>query len=314
MGFSSPPQNAQYLKGVSMQLFKNTNIDFIGKKVYCYGLSLLLILAGIFGILKVGPEMSIEFTGGTLLQIGFKELPPIDQIRSSLNEGGFEGFSLQTQPADHSIIVRLKQGQQSKEDITARLLKTLQSSFSGNVKELPDRVEFVGPVIGKKLAMDALIAILGSLLVIVIYVAIRFKNWIWGAVGVLALAHDVFITFGLLVFLHREITLVVIAALLTLAGYSINDTIVIFDRVRENIRSSRKESLRDLYNRSINETLSRTLITSFIALITSSSLFFGGEVLFDFAAAMTFGILIGSYSTIGVAITLIHQWEMARKA
>ena len=297
-----------------MELFKNFNIDIIGKKVYCYMLSVLMILAAVFAIVKIRPQMSIEFTGGTLLQIGFKELPPIDKVRDALNAKGLDGYALQTQPADHAVIIRLKQGEMSKEDVSARFVAALKSAFPANVKELPDRVEFVGPVVGKKLAVNALKAIFGSLLVIVLYVGIRFKNWTWGLVGVLALAHDVFITFGMMVMMQREITLVVIAALLTLAGYSINDTIVIFDRVRENARTSRKESLKDLYNRSVNETLSRTLITSFIALITASSLFFGGDVLFDFAFAMTFGIVIGSYSTIGVAIALIHQWEMARKA
>lgn len=297
-----------------MRLIKNWNIDFIGKKTFFYSGSILMILIAIFAIVKKGPQMSIEFTGGTLVQVGFQELPPIDKVRDVLSQGGLDGFSLQTQPADHAIIVRLRGEGESKEDQALNIVKMLKAAFPGNVRDIADRVEFVGPVVGKKLAANAFKAILGSLFVIVIYVGFQFKNWTWGLVGVLALAHDVLITFGLMVLMEREITLVVIAALLTLAGYSINDTIVIFDRVRENLRTSRKESLKDLYNRSINETLSRTLITSFIALITASSLFFGGEVLFDFAFAMTFGIVIGSYSTIGVAISLIHQWEMARKA
>ena len=296
-----------------MELFKKTTIDFLGKKYACYVFSTLMILASVFAIVTKRPTMSIEFTGGTLLQIGFKELPPIQKIRDVLTSNGWEGFTLQSQPADESIIIRVKQGDQSKEDISSRLMKTLTSAFAGNVKELPERVEFVGPVIGRKLVFAAYKAIFGSLLVIVIYIAIRFKNWIWGVVGVIALAHDVFITFGMLVLFQREITLVVIAALLTLAGYSINDTIVIFDRVRENLRTSRKESLKDLYNRSLNETLGRTINTSFCALVASASLLFGGDVIRDFSISMTFGVVIGSYSTIGVAIALVHQWEMARK-
>ncbi len=293
-----------------MELFKNINIDFIGKKNLCYALSALMILAGVGALIKNrGPVLGIDFTGGTLLQIGFKDLPPIDQIRETLNKAGWDGYTLQTQPADNSIIIRVKSGEKSKEDISASLLSTLRQGYAGNVKDVPERIEFVGPVIGKKLVWDAYKAIFGSLIVIVIYVAFRFKNWTWGAVGVLALAHDVFITFGLLTILNKEITLVVIAALLTLAGYSINDTIVIFDRVRENLRTSRKESLRDLYNRSINETLGRTLNTSLTALMASGSLFLGGEVIRDFALAMSFGVVIGSYSTIGVAIALVYQLE-----
>lgn len=297
-----------------MDLFKNINIDFLGKKYALYAISIAMLVVSAAAILVKGPEMSIDFTGGTLLQVSFNELPPVDELRGALNERGFEGYTLQTQPADHNVIVRVKQGEASKEDITARLMDAFKAKFAGNVAEIPERVEFVGPVIGKKLAWDAMKAIFGSLLVIVLYVAFRFKSWIWGAVGVFALAHDVFITFGLLILLNREISLVVIAALLTLAGYSINDTIVIFDRVRENLRTSRKETLAQIYNRSINETLSRTLITFFIALLSSGSLFFGGEVIRDFAIAMTFGIVIGCYSTIGVAISLVHQWEMATKS
>lgn len=297
-----------------MDLFKNINVDFIGKRSICYGISLTLMLATLAAIVVKGPQLGIEFTGGTLLQVKFNELPPIDEIRKALDSSGWTGYSLQTQPEDKSIIIRVKQGEKSKDDISASLMGALKKAFPSNVHEIPDRVEFVGPVIGKKLAFNAAMAILGSLAVIVIYVAFRFRNWPWGVVGVLALAHDVFITFGLLVLLNREITLVVIAALLTLAGYSINDTIVIFDRVRENLRSARKESLKSLYNRSLNETLSRTINTSFMALLAACSLFFGGQVIADFALAMSFGIFIGSYSTIGVCIALIYQWEMRGKA
>lgn len=302
-------------KGRSVELFKNIKIDFIGKRNYFYAFSILFLLISLGTFIKnKGPILGIEFTGGTLLQIGFKDLSPIDKIRGSLTQNGWSGFSLQTQPSSNSIIIRVKQGEKSKEDISADLLKILRQDFAGNVKDIPERVEFVGPVIGRKLLMDALKAILGSLLVIVVYVAFRFKNWVWGFVGVLALAHDVFITWGLLTLLNKETTLVVIAALLTLAGYSINDTIVIFDRARENLRTMRRESLRDLYNRSINETLGRTINTSLMALLAALSLlFFGGEVIFDFALAMSFGIFIGSYSTIGVAIGLVYQLETKDK-
>lgn len=297
-----------------MRFFHNTKVDFIGMRMVCYGISIAMILVGAYAIIMKKPNMSIEFTGGTLLQAKFNELPPIDKVRDSLSKEGWEGVSLQTQPADKTLIVRIKQGNSSKEDISARLMADLRETFPGNVHETPERIEFVGPVIGKKLVFDAYKAIFGSLFVIVIYVAFRFKNWIWGLVGVLALAHDVFITFGLLVLFNREITLVVVAALLTLAGYSINDTIVIFDRVRENFRTSRKESLKDLYNRSLNETLSRTFNTSFCALVAAGCLLLGGMVIRDFAIAMTFGVVIGSYSTIFVAIAAIYQWETARKS
>ncbi len=293
-----------------MNLFKNTNIDFIGKRNIFYSFSILFILIGLGAFIKnKGPILGIEFSGGTLIQIGFKDLPPVEQIRASLNKVGWDNYSLQTQPADNSLIVRTKQGEKSKDALSNEFLAALKTDFAGNVKEFPDQVEYVGPVVGKKLLTDAIKAILGSMAVIVIYVAFRFKSWTWGAVGVLALLHDVFITWGLLTLMGKETTLVVIAALLTLAGYSINDTIVIFDRVRENLKTGRRESRKDMYNRSINETLGRTLNTSLMALLAASSLFFGGEVIRDFALAMSFGILIGSYSTIAVAISLVHQFE-----
>jgi preprotein translocase subunit SecF len=299
-----------------MELFGKLNIDFIGKRFICYGISIVLMVGSLAAIFIKGPLMSIEFTGGTLLQVGFQDLPDLDKVRDVLNKDGWDGFNLQTQPSNHTLIVRVRESEKNKDqdDIATRIMATLKKEFSGNVKELPERVEYVGPIIGRKLALNAFLAILGSLAVIVIYVAFQFKNWIWGVVGVLALAHDVLITFGMLVLFQREIDLVVIAALLTLAGYSINDTIVIFDRVRENLRTTRKESLKDLYNRSVNETLGRTVNTAFMALMAAGSLLLGGEVIRNFALAMTFGVIIGSYSTIGVAISLIHQWEMARKA
>ncbi|MFN0117910.1 MAG: protein translocase subunit SecF [Elusimicrobiota bacterium] len=298
-----------------MELFSQLKFDWIGKRVIFYFFSLALILIGVFAFIKnKGPKLGVEFTGGTLLQIGFNELPPVDKIREALSADGWDGFSLQTQPSDKNIIIRTKLEDRSKDDVGTSLISSLKKVFSGNVKELPDRVEYVGPVVGKQLFKNAIFAILGSMGMIILYVAFRFKNWIWGLAGVLALVHDVFITWGFLTLSGRETTLVIIAALLTIAGYSINDTIVIFDRVRENLRTSRKESTQEIYNRSINETMARTINTSFTALLASLSLlFFGGQVIFDFALAMTFGIVIGSYSTIGVAIGMVYGLEQRQK-
>jgi preprotein translocase subunit SecF len=160
---------------------------------------------------------------------------------------------------------------------------------------------------------QSLLAVVFSLLGIIIYVAFRFKNWVWGAAGVLALAHDVFLTVGFLSVTDRELTITVIASLLTLAGYSINDTIVIFDRIRENLRMRRKEPLDALINRSLNETLSRTIITSgMVFFVLLALLFFGGEVLNDFAAALTFGVVVGSYSTWFIAVPLVFDWQTRR--
>lgn len=294
-----------------MQIIGKTNIDFIGNKKIYYAVSLLFFLISVATLIQHrGPVLGIDFTGGTLIQASFEELPPIEAIRDSLRESPFDSYTLQTQPANHSVVIRVKQGQKSKEDIAGEIMATLKNAFPNNVHNLPERVEFVGPVIGKKLVANAMFAIFGSLGMIIVYVAFRFKNWVWGLGGVLALAHDVIITLGYLTLLNREITLVVVAALLTLAGYSINDTIVIFDRIRENTRTSRKETLKDIINRSLNETLGRTINTSFTTLLASLALLFlGGEVIHDFALTLVFGVIIGSYSTIGIATQLVYEMQ-----
>ncbi len=298
-----------------MRFINKLNIDFIGKRYIFFATTLLMLGFSVVAfIIRGGPILSIEFTGGTMVQISFKELPPIEKIRSSLNSNGWQGFGLQTQPVNQSIVVRIKKGEKSQEDISNELITALKKDFSGNVKDIPDRVEFVGSVIGKGIVLNTIWALLGSFIGIIIYVAFRFKNWIWGFAGVIALVHDVLITWGLLTFLKAETTLVVIAALLTLVGYSINDTIVVFDRVRENIRTSRKESIKDLYNRSINETMTRTINTSMTVFLASLSLLFlGGVVLHDFAVAFSFGVLVGTYSSVGVALSLVYELERIKQ-
>lgn len=298
-----------------MEFFHGTNIDFIGKRIYFFGVTILLTIVAVFALIRErGPILGLEFTGGTLVQVGFKELPKIDEVRAAIDKDGWKGYSLQTEPANNSVIIRLKEQDQNKEDLGYKMLESLGKSFPNNVNKTVDRIEFIGPVVGKALVWNAYKAIFGSLLVIMIYVAFRFKQWIWGFSGVLALAHDVFLTWGIMTFLGKETTLVVVAALLTLAGYSINDTIVVFDRVRENLRTTRKETMKDLYNRSLNETLGRTINTSLTTFIASLCLyFFGGAVIHDFAFAMSFGVFIGTFSSIGVALSLVYQIEQGRK-
>jgi preprotein translocase subunit SecF len=251
------------------------------------------------------------------VQVDFNTLPKIDEVRAALDRGGLKGYSLQSQPQDNSIVVRVKGGdgnEAGKESLGYDIVNLLSKDFSGNVKATPGRVEFIGPVIGKTLVMNAYKAIFGSLAVILIYVAIRFKKWIWGTAGVLALGHDVFLAWALLTLIGHETTLVVVAALLTLAGYSINDTIVVFDRVRENLRNARKENAADLYNRSLNETLGRTINTSLTTFIAALCLYFlGGDVIHDFALVMSFGVFIGTFSSVGVALSLVYTLESRAK-
>ncbi len=298
-----------------MRFVNNLNIDFIGKRYIYFGISLVMILASALTFVKTkGPILSIEFTGGTMMAVRFNQLPPLADIRKSLDEDGWGNVSLQSQPTENSVLIKVKSSGTETEDISSRIMQGLRADFAGNIKETPDRIEYIGSVVGKSIIWNTAWALFGSLVLIIIYVAIRFKNWIWGLAGVLALGHDVFVVWGLLTFLNAETTLVVIAALLTLAGYSINDTIVIFDRVRENFRTSRKEDLMALYNRSLNETMSRSLNTSIIVFLASISLLiFGGSVLRDFAIAFSCGVLIGSYSTIGVALSLVYEIGTRRR-
>jgi preprotein translocase subunit SecF len=297
-----------------MRILNTFNIDFIGKRYVNFAFTgILLVLSTLVFIKEKGPILSIEFTGGTMVEMKFNQLPSLAEIRKSLGSQGWGEVGLQTQPSDNTLLIKVKTGEKATQDISASLTEALKHDFAGNVHDRPERVEFIGSVIGKSIIVNTAWALLGSMGLIIIYVAIRFKNWIWGFSGVFALMHDVYITWALLTFLKAETTLVVIAALLTLAGYSINDTIVIFDRVRENIRTSRKEDLKTLYNRSINETLSRTINTSMTVFLASISLLlFGGHVLRDFSIAFSFGVLIGTYSSVGVALSTVYEMEKRR--
>ena len=298
-----------------MRFFENSKIPFLEYRKVAYGLSIAVAAASV-ALLAInrGPVLGIDFTGGTFVQVSFNEIPPIDGVRDVLTKAGIESFTLQTQPADNSVIVRVKSGEKSKEDIANTILEPLKGAYQGNVHAHPERIEFVGPVIGRKLIADALKAVGGSMIVIILYIAFRFKKWVWGFGAVLALAHDLLIAVAFLTFLKIEITLVVIAALLTLAGYSVNDTIVVFDRVRENVRLARKEAPIDIFNRSLNETMGRTVNTSLTTLLAALSLqILGGQVIHDFSVTLTFGILIGTYSTLGLAIPFVYSMQFAKK-
>jgi preprotein translocase SecF subunit len=205
--------------------------------------------------------------------------------------------------------IKVKGTQENVNEIADKIMGGFTASFPGN-KFTEEKRDYVGPVVGRDLAKKALFAVVLSLFGIIVYVAFRFSNPVWGAAGVIALLHDVFLAAGALSVTNREIDLVVVAALLTLAGYSINDTIVIFDRMRENIRMFPKMHLGQLVNTSINETLSRTLLTNLTVLTVVSVLFFfGGEVINNFAFTMLLGSIFGTYSTIAIATPLVYQWE-----
>jgi preprotein translocase subunit SecF len=301
-----------------MKIISGTRIDFIGKRYFYFVLSSALIIAGLVSvIIKGGFLAGIDFGGGYLYQVNLTPPVPMSDVRNIISSaigGSFELQNLVGSQDEHDIIIRVRKGDKSTEEIKDAIESKIKE-FSPGTAVRWDRVEYVGPVVGKYLKKQAVFAITFSLLGIIIYVGFRFKSLIWGAAGVIALAHDVWIVLGLFSIFNKEITLTVIAALLTLAGYSINDTIVIFDRIRENLRLRPREPLESVINVSINETLSRTIITSLTVFFVVLSLYlFGGTVLKDFSFALLVGVVVGTYSSVCVASPIVYEWNKRRQS
>jgi len=296
-----------------VHLIGKTNIGFISKRYFFFAVSLLLILAGIVSlILRGGPNYGIDFRGGILVQFSFDKAIDFNIVRKTLNDSGISGVDMQSSGAS-AIIIRAKKTEQNPDEFAAKVKVILTQKFPDRTITL-ERTEFVGATVGKHLVKQAMLAILLSFLGIIIYVAFRFSSGVWGTAGVIALVHDVFITFGIFSILNKEINLTIVAALLTLAGYSINDTIVIFDRIRENLRLKPKEDLGSVIDISVNETLSRSIVTNLTVFFVVIVLFlFGGEVLHDFSLALLIGVIIGSYSTIFIASPMIYEWEISKR-
>jgi len=295
-----------------VKFFKTPNIDFIGKRYLSFTLSIILLVASFIAIAVKGPDYGIDFTGGTLVQVSFDKEVQLDEVRSALSGSADLSFELQS-IGKESIIIRVKKTDKTQDEISQNVLSLLQAKFTGS-NIIIDRTEYVGPSVGKHLAKQTMYAFMFTFLGIIIYVAFRFKSGLWGVVGVLALLHDVFGTFGLIVMMGKEVNLTLIAAFLTIAGFSINDTIVLYDRIRENMRLLAKENFGSIINRSINEVLSRSIITSLTVFVVSMILFFmGGEVIHDFALTMVIGTTLGVYSTIFICTPLTFEWEKRKR-
>jgi len=288
---------------------KQTHVDFMGKFKGALMFSGLLILAGIASIaINGGLKYGIDFEGGTLVQLKFKEAPTIDSIRSVLKDIELSDSTIQEFGSPDTILIRVGSADGELEEMGARIKSALEEKqgFSGIIIE---RVEMVGPKVGKDLRMKALLAILYAIIGIVIYISWRFELQ-YAVAAIIALLHDVLITMGAFSLLDKEFTLVIVAAFLTIIGYSLNDTIVIFDRIRENTRRKTKESLSDVINSSINQTISRTLLTSGTTLLVVVALFFlGGEIIHDFSFALLVGVVVGTYSSIFIASVFLVYWE-----
>ncbi len=297
-----------------MEFIKNTNIDFLGMKKGTLFLSMTLVLLSIMVlIIKGGPILGVDFAGGILVQLKFDQPVQTHDIRAALEKNGLSSTGLQYFPKDNEIIINMKTSNISSEKISSTMKAIFKGAFPNNLMSV-ERVEMVGPVVSRRLIKQAILAVIFSSLAILGYVALRFKRGVWGLAAVIALMHDVFITLGIFSLYNKEITLTVLAAFLTLTGYSINDTIVVYDRVRENMRLRFKDSLYNVINTSINETLSRTIITGGTTFAAVLSLFFlGGKVIHNFAFVLLVGIIIGTYSSIFVASLIVYAWSVRQK-
>jgi preprotein translocase subunit SecF len=282
-----------------LQILHATNIPFMKYRRIAYFFSGAIILATLAFLLTKGPKLGVDFTGGTLLQIRTAPAQQADAVRSALDSGGFKGAEIQqmTGASKDEFLIRT---QDSSKDVFPRAQAAIEGRLSGTKVELRG-MSTVGSKVGGDLRHKAIMAILSSLGIILLYVGWRYE-FKYALGGVVALLHDVIVTLGFLCFTGREITLTVIAALLTIAGYSINDTIVVFDRIRERNKALRKETHSRVMDIAVNETLSRTVITAFTVFLTALALFiWGGEVLRDFSFAMLVGTVFGTYSSVYVA-------------
>lgn len=293
-----------------MQLIKNDiNIDFVGKRKIAIIISLLVILIGLASlVVKGGPNYGIDFVGGTLVQVKFAKDTDAGSIKDGLASLDLGSVVVQRFGDDANEFLIRVQGDDKDRDLSGMISGNLQTAYGEGTVDIR-RVEMVGPQVGKDLRQKGLLSILYAMVGILIYIAWRFE--LRFAVGaILALVHDILITLGVFSLTGREIDLPIIAAFLAIIGYSLNDTIVVYDRIRENYGKHKKLGFGNVVNRSINETLSRTMLTSGTTLLVVAALFiFGGGVIHNFAFALLVGILVGTYSSIFVASPVLIFWE-----
>ncbi len=305
-----------------MELFRSVNIDWLGKKWYFLGFSLIFSVAGIISMgmhwHKIGSPvpLGVDFQGGTQVQVQFQNAPDVNAIRKATDAAGIKDAHIVTYdaPEKREMLISVPEQSDASVDASRAAIEgALRDHYNNPFKV--NKVESVGPTVGHQLEKQAGLATLYSLIGMLIYLWFRFEL-IYGVAAVVAVFHDTLITVGFFALFDKEVSLTVIAAILTLVGYSMNDTIVVFDRIRENLRLSRREGLTEVVNRSINQTLSRTVLTSGLTFLTVLALFiFGGQVLHNFSFALVVGILIGTYSSIAVAAPMLvayQDWRASR--
>jgi len=293
-----------------IELIKNPRIDFLGKKYIAFTLSGILSILGIIAIVQISrghANLGIDFAGGTAIQLKFEKPVVLHNVRLALEKGGLKDIDLQDLPTENKILIKMKKSEEELGHGADAITAVLSREFPDN-KYVVDSTTVIGPKVGGRLRADAAKAIAVAVIGLLVYVAFRFQIR-FGIGATIATFHDVLAVLGLFYIMGKEINLILVTALLTIAGYSLTDTVVVFDRIRENLKLKQKEDVQTVMNNSINEVLSRTIITSTTVLITSLALFlFGGEVIHDFSLAMIMGVIVGTYSSIFVASPIVLLW------
>ncbi len=282
----------------------------MGMKKISFAISAIIAIVGLISVIQIAlgtANMGIDFSGGTTMQLKFTSPFTIEHVRSSLANHGIKEVELQEIKDGNKLLIKMHK---STGNIAETIQEALKKDFATNTFVVESSTE-IGPSIGDKLRKDTLVAVLISLFGILLYIAWRF-DYKFGVGAVVATMHDVLAIFAVFFILDKEVNLLLITAVLTIAGYSLTDTVVVFDRIRENLHKNMKESISSIFNQSINEVLSRTIITSLTTFMAAVSLFvFGGEVIHDFAFALVVGVVVATYSSIFVASPIVSLWEKA---
>jgi preprotein translocase subunit SecF len=293
-----------------IEILGKTNIDFMGKRKIAFVFSGVLVALGILAMVQIGrgaANLGIDFAGGTAVQLKFDQPVRIDEARAALERNNLAGAEIQEFVSENKLLIRVKAATTIEEKVADRVVAVFAKEFPDRKLEVEASTE-IGPTIGHKLQEDALIAILISFAGIIFYIAARFE-FRFGVAAAVATFHDVLAVLGLFYVLDKEVTLLVVTALLTLAGYSLTDTVVVFDRIRENLRIRRRDGLETIINNGINQVLSRTIVTSLtVVLVLIPLTIAGGEVLHDFSLALLWGVIVGTYSSVFVASPLLVIW------
>jgi preprotein translocase subunit SecF len=299
---------------MGIELLGKTNIDFIGLRKYAFLLSAILVTLGVIALVQLirgQANLGIDFAGGTSVQLKFEKPFQLDKARHALDVNGFKDSELQQFTEGNKLLIQIKKAV-AGERVADKILAIFAKEFADN-KFAVDSTTEIGPKVGKNLQHDTLIAVILSAIGMIIYLAWRFE-FSFGVAAAMATFHDVLSVLGVFFILGKEVNLLLVTALLTLAGYSLTDTVVVYDRIRENLRLRPKDLLGEVMNSSINEVLSRTIVTSStVFLVCLALFFFGGEVIHDFSFALLIGVIVGTYSSVFVASPVVYEWRKDKK-